>query len=141
MTSILVPALEPSVQKTNAWLEEIAQEFEGDYNQAYQGLRAVLQAIRDRLPVEEASDLAAQLPLIIRGLYYEGWNPSNTPTKERNLASFLEKVAEKSGNSSLIDPETSARAVFKLLAVHFTDGQMNHVRDALPADVQELWPT
>jgi len=140
MTSIAVPALEPTVQKTNAWLEEIAGEFDGDYDQAYHSLRATLQALRDRLPVEEASDLASQLPMILRGLYYEGWNPAHTPTKERDLQSFLEKISEKSSHSTLVDPEAAARAVFKLLAVHFTNGQVDHVRDALPKEVQELWP-
>ncbi len=140
MSALTIPALEPAIHKTNVWLEELAEEMNGDYDHAYKGLRASLHALRDRLTIEESSDLAAQLPLIIRGTYYEGWNPSKTPTGEKDLESFLQRMATEMAGGSSPDPEQAARAVFKLLAAHCTEGQINHVRSNLPKELQALWP-
>lgn len=140
MTALTIPALEPAIHKTNLWLEELAEQMNGDYHHAYQGLRATLHALRDRLPVEETSDLAAQLPLIIRGIYYEGWNPSHTPVPEKDLDSFLQRIAGEMGGGAPPDPGQAARAVFKLLSAHCTAGQINHVRGSLPKELQALWP-
>ena len=140
MTTTTIPALEPAIQKTNLWLSELAEELGRDYHFAYQGLRATLHALRDRLTIEETSDLASQLPMVIRGIYYEGWNPSHTPTSERDLDSFLQRIADEMGGIPTGDPEVAARAVFKLLAAHCTEGQIDHVRGSLPKELRTLWP-
>lgn len=140
MTTLTIPALEPAIHKMNVWLEELAEEMGSDHHHAYQALRASLHALRDRLTVEESSDLAAQLPLIVRGIYYEGWNPSNTPTSEKDQASFFQRIAHEMGGGITVDPEQAARSVFKLLSAHCTAGQINHVRGDLPKELQKLWP-
>lgn len=141
MTTVTIPALEPAIQKTKVWIEELAEEMGGDYHNACQALRASLHALRDRLTVEETSDLAAQLPMVVRGMYYEGWNPSHTPSSERDLASFLERVEREMGRGATVDPEQAARSVFKLLSAHCTVGQIDHVRGSLPKELQSLWPS
>jgi uncharacterized protein (DUF2267 family) len=125
---------------TNQWLDELGQQLgRTDRQHVYRVLRAVLIALRDRLTVEEASDLGAQLPVLVRGIYYEQWNPSKTPSGERNRQAFLNRVAE---NLQDIDgsPENATRAVFELLSHHVTGGEIEHVKGNLPADVQTLWP-
>ena len=60
---------------------------------AYSVLRSVLHQLRDRLTLEEGVDLGAQLPLIVRGLYYDGWRPHRVPrklTKEK----FLDELSK-----------------------------------------------
>jgi uncharacterized protein (DUF2267 family) len=90
-----IAAFQSTLQTTNEWLNELTAEIgRDDSQQAYRVLRAVLVALRDRLTVEEATDFGAQLPMLIRGFYYEGWNPSKTPTNERDQASFLNRVSE-----------------------------------------------
>ena len=66
-----VAPFDSTLQTTNIWLNEI-QEHLGwgeDHQRAYHALRAVLHALRDRLPVDHAAALAAQLPMLIRGFY------------------------------------------------------------------------
>lgn len=72
-----VSALDTTIQKTNIWLKEVMDELESDdRHRAYLALRSVLHSLRDRLTVEEATDLGAQLPILVRGFYYDAWNPS-----------------------------------------------------------------
>jgi uncharacterized protein (DUF2267 family) len=68
-----------TLYKTHTWLKEIMEVLgTEDRHRAYMALRAVLHALRDRLTVEEVAQLGAQLPMLIRGLYYEGWDRSVT---------------------------------------------------------------
>lgn len=140
MTATEVPVFESTIHVTNTWLGELDQELgRHDRHQAYRILRAVLIALRDRLTVEEATDLGAQLPMLVRGFYYEGWNPSKTPTRERNLQAFLNHIAGNLQEATDGDPEDAARAVFGLLSRHVTAGEIDHVKGSLPKDVQKLW--
>ena len=78
--------IDRSVEKAHVWLNDMAEELGTDDRQfAYRALRASLHAIRDRLPVEEAAQLAAQMPLLIRGIYYENWRPAATPMTYRDI--------------------------------------------------------
>lgn len=134
-----VPALDTTVQKANIWLKEILDEIgSDDRNRAYVALRSTLQILRDRLTVQEAADLGAQLPMLIRGFYYEGWNPSGKPVKF-DKKEFLSSVGERFVGESGIDGERIAQAVFKVLDRHITDGEIEDVKAILPRDLQEFW--
>lgn len=86
--------IDRSVEKAHVWINEVAEQLgSDDHRLAYRVLRAYLHALRDRLPVNEAAQLAAQLPELIRGIYYEGWKPATTPVHYRDLADFLDWVA------------------------------------------------
>lgn len=141
MTVSTITPFENTVHLSNTWLEQLARASgRDDLQHAYRMLRAVLMALRDRLTVEEATDLGAQLPMLIRGLYYEGYNPSKTPTKERHREAFFAHIAENLQEATDGSPEEAAKAVFELLNQHITAGQLTDVRAMLPKDVQSLWP-
>ena len=129
-----------ALHKAHVWLNDIADEMgEGTTKQqAYAAMRAMLHALRDRLNVDEAAQLAAQLPVLVRGIYYEGWDPSKTPLKIRHRDEFLELVRKNLGKTDNVDPVQAARAVFAVLRKHVTEGEIKDVVDELPHEIREL---
>jgi uncharacterized protein (DUF2267 family) len=129
-----------AVQQAQKWLKELRDNGDlADEAAAYSVLRAVLHQLRDRLTPEEAVDLAAQLPLIVRGIYYEGWRPGQTPEKVRSKQEFLHEVAMKL-RPHPIAAEPAVRDVFALLAHHCDPGEIADVIAQFPAGLKELWP-
>lgn len=129
-----------AVQTMQQWLKELKESGElADEAAAYSVLRAVLHQLRDRLTIDEAAGLSAQMPLMVRGLYFERWQPHKVPRKIRSKAAFLDEL------SAAILPHTypvewAVTAVFKLLASHCDPGEIAHVQAQLPDDIKELWP-
>jgi uncharacterized protein (DUF2267 family) len=130
-----------TIQTTNIWLNDVQEELGWlDHHRAYHALRAVLHALRDRLSVDLATGLAAQLPMLVRGFYYEGWHPHGKPVKERHKDEFLAHVTEAFREDPYADPEHVTRAVFRVLSKHVTGGEIERVKGSLPAELRSLWP-
>lgn len=134
-------AFDSTIQTTNIWLNDISERMGWlDKHRAYHALRAVLHALRDRLPVEQVAALGAQLPLLVRGIYYEGWHPAGKPLKERKKDEFVAHVAATYGRELDADPERITRAVFEAVASHVTAGETETIKHILPAEIRSLWP-
>jgi uncharacterized protein (DUF2267 family) len=130
-----------TVHKTNRWLKDVMENLHrDDRHLAYVGMRATLHALRDRLTIEEAAQLGAQLPMLVRGFYFEGWDPTGKPLKERHLDDFLRQVDRQLVPKDNIDAEFVARAVFTVLKNRIADGEIEDVKHVLPAEIRELWP-
>jgi len=130
-----------TVHKTHIWLNDIMQELGWeDRYKAYVGLRMTLHALRDRLTVEETAQLAAQLPMLIRGLYYEGWDPTGKPQKVRHKEAFLTPIRDHFRNDPRVNAEQVARAVLKVLTQHVSEGEIADVKHLFPTELRELWP-
>jgi uncharacterized protein (DUF2267 family) len=141
MSQTSLTPFESTLQTTNVWLHDVLERLGWvDRHRAYHALRAVLHALRDRLTVEEAAALAAQLPMLVRGFYYEGWHPHGKPVKERHKEEFLARVAASFRDTPGVDPERVTRAVFQVLAKHVTGGEVEGVKRTLPAELRSLWP-
>ncbi|MEV4320363.1 DUF2267 domain-containing protein [Actinocrispum sp. NPDC049592] len=52
-----------------------------DMHQTYRVVRTWMHLLRDRLPVNSAAHLAAPLPELLRGVFYDGWRPSRVPDR------------------------------------------------------------
>jgi uncharacterized protein (DUF2267 family) len=102
-------------------------------------LGAVLRALRDRLPIDLAAHFGAQLPLLIRGAYYDRFRPETQPQLMRSRAQLLERIESELGNLRPINPEAAVKAVFKVCSEHLPAGQVAKVRDALPHEIRALW--
>jgi uncharacterized protein (DUF2267 family) len=143
MATDTVELIGKTVSETNHWLREIDEELSwNDRHAALQALRGVLHLIRDRVPLDESAQFSAQLPTLVRGIYWEQWDPSRTPITDRNEAVLLERVTEAfAGHDRDPDPRAVARAVFTVLTRHISWGEVDDVRHALPRRMQALWPT
>ena len=138
----MIELFSDTIAKTGHWLDEVMLATgHMEARHAYTVLRAVLHVLRDRLTVDEAVNLGAQLPMLVRGFYYEGWRPAGKPVKHRHKAEFLRLVAEEYTGVGQDELERAVRGVFKLLANHITAGEIQHVRGQMPAELRELWDT
>jgi uncharacterized protein (DUF2267 family) len=141
MSATGLDVFDTTVHKTNSWLNDVMLELGSDNkHEAYQAFRAALHALRDRLTVEEVADLGAQLPMLIRGFYYEGWNPTGKPLRERHREQFLARIGEELKDEDEIDPEEVARAAFLVIGKRVSEGEIEDVQHILPAEIRNLWP-
>src|SRR2546428_7228597 len=124
MSTTGLEVFDRTVQRTNSWLHDLMQVLQwADKHKAYLALRATLHALRDRITVDEVAQLGAQLPMLMRGFYYEGWDPSGKPPKERHIDQFLARIALELPRGDLAEAEVMARAVFALLKLRIADGE------------------
>jgi uncharacterized protein (DUF2267 family) len=133
-----VDAVERSVHKTNKWLPELTRELGTETDEvAWRILRAYLQILRDRLTVDEAAQLAVQLPQVLRGAFLDGFDPSRQPDKTRDRDTFLVRLADR---AQLPDPAEAERAaaVTRVLRRHVSQGELNDVLAQLPCEIRGL---
>ena len=134
--------LETTVQKTHEWLRDIKKELGFDNDRAaYAALRATLHGLRDLLGTYQVAQLGAQLPMLVRGLYYEGWNPAPSSAAGRPLRhDFLEAVRRQlHDHEELRNTERVARIVFSVIKTHISPGEIAHIVQSLPPEVRTLW--
>jgi uncharacterized protein (DUF2267 family) len=129
-----------AAQQAQQWVGELADELMWNENRAYHLLRCVLHALRDWLSQEEMLDLSAQLPVLIRGIYFEGWKPLDTPVWNRTKQDFLDRVQAAFPDDLPTDPELAVAAVFRLLDRHISHGEIVQVRNSMKKSLRELWP-
>lgn len=132
--------IEHSAEKAHVWLKDVARELGGseDRAYAYRALRAVLHTLRDRLTVDVAAKLAAQLPTLIRGIYYEDWDPSRTPSPIHDVDTFLERVAAEGRMAGETEASIAVEAVARVLRAHVSAGEIDGVLAVLPDSFRPL---
>ncbi len=142
MAHVTTAALfQSSLQATDEWLTQLMHELGWtDRRKAYAALRATLHALRDQVIVDECAQLSAQLPLMIRGMYWEGWNPTHRSWQMARPEEFLTAVHAAFKHDPEIDPEAVARAVFKILASHVSPGEIDDIRGVLPKAIRHMMP-
>jgi uncharacterized protein (DUF2267 family) len=126
-------------------LQTVAQELgTEDLNKAGRIFRAVLQSIRDRLPVNDAIHFAAQLPVIWKGIYFDQYDPDKVPVRIRSAQEWIDYIRNRNAFAANYDFQqdeeitVAFRAVFNALQQHMTDGQLQKVKESLNQEIQEL---
>ena len=139
MTTHHVDVIDRSVEQAHVWINDVADEFgTEDHQLAYRILRAFLHAVRDRITVEESAQLSAQLPLLVRGIYYEGWRPSTTPLRYHDRETFLGKIAEEALLAGSTEASYAVTAAAAAVRRHVSEGEVADVLAILPAEIREL---
>jgi len=141
MSAVGLESIDRTVQLTHIWINDLdARLGWANRHRSYRLLRTVLQAIRDWLPVNDAVGLGAQLPELLRGVYYEHWRPAVTPVKSRHKADFIARIDAAFRTDPIVSTPDAVAAVFALLSDKITAGEVEDVRHELPADLRALWP-
>lgn len=132
--------IDHNVHMTHEWVNELASRLDwSSRRSALRLLRSTLQHVRDHLLVDEMAQFSAQLPLLIRGMFFEGWVPKRTPLKERNVRDCVRSIEEQMGETEEYRGDQDISCVFDLLNAHLSAGEIEDVRASLPEDFRSLW--
>ncbi len=134
-----VDVFDKTLETTHIWLNEICEDLGPDKQVAWKVLSTVLHKLRDRLTVNLAAHLGAQLPLLVRGVYYDQFEPAKLPTGCNSREEFVAEVAEWLSDTRPVDPDLAVRSVFRVLSNHVSEGQIAKVREALPKSLRQSW--
>lgn len=131
--------IDDTVHTTNIWLKQIMTACHWTERiDAYRALRVTLHALRDHLPVETIGHLSAQLPLLIRGVFFEGWRPGRAENAGRDVETFLLPIEEAFQHYPGVEAENVVRAVVETMRSHVSYGEMQHIEHALPKRIRNL---
>ncbi|MEO0929391.1 MAG: DUF2267 domain-containing protein [Pseudomonadota bacterium] len=137
----MIHVFERTTHEAHEWVNDLAGRTGWTKQSQYLALiRTVLAKTRDHLPVDEMAQFSAQLPLILRGMFFEGWQPKLTPVRERRAAEFVSAVEEKIGDVIAYRGVTDIKAVFNVINAHISQGEVEDVRACLPQELRDLWP-
>ena len=139
MSATGLEVFDKTLQTTNIWLNQIMDRIGPDRQVAWKVLTIMLHGLRDRLPVELAAHFGAQLPLLVRGVYYERFEPARQPAECRTPDEFRAEIAEGLSDIRPVAPDEAIAAVFGLLDRHVSEGQFAKARNALPKGLKMAW--
>lgn len=133
--------IDRTVQDTHEWVNELTERLDWRHHKdALRLLRAVLHGVRDHLHVNELAQFSAQMPILLRGMLFEGWQPKKTPVRERHAVQFIERVEALVGHDLEYRGPQDISTVFVLLNHRLSRGEIEDVRASLPAELKEMWP-
>jgi uncharacterized protein (DUF2267 family) len=131
---------EKSLEKAHVWLKDMMAEMPtADADLALASLRATLQVLRDRLPLAEVGDLSAQMPLLVRGLLFEGWKPEASHHKPKTEETFLAGLAGRL-HPHHVDPWLAFVSTMRVLDRHISPGEMAQIKATLPHGIRAIVP-
>lgn len=142
--STRVSVFETSLHKSQAWITEMHAELSWLSGESvYQLLRAVLHALRDQLSTDEAAHFSAELPMLLRGTFYENWNPTKTQKKGASRAEFIHAVREHMGN--MVEPkyelETGVIIALSTIMNHVSPGEMDDIAQSAKPSLKDFYET
>jgi len=137
---------EKYVEDGNRFLKQLAKGLDtpNDKDHAARVCVAVLHAIRDRITPEESVHLIAQLPMMLKAVYVDGWDMSRERADAKTLAAFLEEVREHAPRTAARDfgddeqAGENVRAFFSVLKQYVNQGEIEDLCAQLPQGVREL---
>lgn len=135
------------IEKAQIIIKEVAEElgFPDDHHLAERMLRAVLHTLRSRLTIQESFQMMAQLPMLLKALYVDGWKYQQKPSRIKHIGDFIREVVHEdfpSGHHDITtskDGENAIRAVLKVIRRHVSEGEVQDILAIMPDDLKPLW--
>lgn len=112
MSASGVAVFDKTLQTTNIWLDDLMADQGPDRQLAWHVLGAVLHTLRDRLPIDLAAHLSAQLPPRARRLL-RSIRSFQTTRPLPFLDEFLEQVNDELSSTHPVDAKEAVRSVFR----------------------------
>jgi uncharacterized protein (DUF2267 family) len=140
MSATGLEVFDKTLQTTNTWLNEIMDVIGPDRHLAWRVLSGVLHTIRDHLPTDLSAHVSAQLPLLVRGAYFDQWRPAATPDRIRSQEAFLAHIHDELAQSRPVGAQDAAVAVMRTLNRRLEPGLVEKIRSSLPEEIRRLWP-
>ena len=135
-----IKELADAVNAAQEWIGDLQRHLDWhDRNKVYHVLLAALHALRDTLQRDEAIRIGAQLPPLLRGLYYEGWHPGARAAFGGRTA-FLDRVHDGVHRDPAVDAEQVVRGVLAVLAARLPAAELENAKAATPRSLHNLWP-
>ena len=114
------------------WLTPLEEELGwADHRRAWHLLMTTLHSLRDLLPPDNAVNLGAELPFLMRIAYFQGWNPAQTPVRVRGKQEFVGRISAAFMDRPLDDPEEKVRTVLHLLRRQLPREEFEFLSDAM----------
>jgi len=134
-----LPVFDRTLQTTHIWLDQITDRIGHDRQASWKVLSVVLHKLRDLLRVEDAAHLGAQLPLLIRGVYYDQYKPAIQPSRCRTREEFVGEVEDWLADARPSNAENAIAAVFDVLSRNIDPGEIEKIKRLIPEPIRELW--
>jgi uncharacterized protein (DUF2267 family) len=120
MTHTGLHQFDEALQTANVWLKDLMEVLAWtEPAQAHQALKVVMHEVRDRLPVPLAANFSSQMPLIVRGIFFEGWSPGSERPTDRSLDASSRRLRKRSGTFQASKPTRSLPPFLKCSAYIF----------------------
>jgi uncharacterized protein (DUF2267 family) len=141
MSSQGLEVIDHTVQLTHEWINELARRLDwASHRDVLRLLRVTLCQIRDHLGHEEVAQFSAQMPLLIRGMFFEGWTPAHTPIRDSKGDHFVAAIRAQVGRVQSWRGVEDITAVFMTLNTRISAGEIADIKAGLPMSVRQLWP-
>lgn len=133
-------------QDAREFVNEIAVELGDPANkaQAERIMTSVLHTVREVLSPEESLHFISQLPMLMKGIYVNGWH-LETKNRIRSMTEFTECLKLQSPRTAAQDfgneekAEANTRAVLRVVRRHVATGEIKDIVSQFPPDLADLW--
>lgn len=123
----------------------IALGFPDDKDLAARLLSAVLHVLRSQLTIEQSFRLMAHFPIILKGIYVDGWKYQEKPFKVKTIGDFVREVIHedwplgKQDISTVAEGENAIFAVFQVIKRRVSENEIEDILLSLPITLRLLW--
>jgi len=130
--------------KGNEFLNMLAEDLKMPHDKAGRILRAVLHAMRNRISVDESFQVIAQLPMALKAVYVDQWDPWHSFRRIHQVEQFIDEVRRYDKATAAMDfgddesAKLAIKAVFRTLNHYLSDGELRDIIAILPKDMKDF---